>query len=339
MHLALLFIGLFAIFSANSQTSNVLDKSGQMPIEQTASLNDWLMRWNEASKRRAYTGTFVVSTPQAISSAKIWHVCDGQQQLERVDTLTGPARTTIRRNEEVVTFVPETKLSVLEKREGLSLFPSILQSSTPTLGDHYSLKPLSWIERVAGFEADVIELIARDDLRFSYRIWSEKKTGLILKLQTIDAQSRVLEQVAFSELQLDAPVRLNDLVRAMRQRSGYSAQKLDLIRTSPQVQGWQFKKPISGFNTVACHFRVPQGTSDATQHPLQWVLSDGLASVSAFIETFDAGRHTQEAQMAVGSTHSLSRRHGNHWITWVGEVPFKTLLLFATSLERIQSTP
>ena len=60
--------------------------------------------------------------------------------------------------------------------------------------------------RVAGFDADIVQLDPRDGLRFGYRIWSEKRTGLVVKTQTLDDAGRVLEQAAFSELQLDAPV-------------------------------------------------------------------------------------------------------------------------------------
>lgn len=331
--IVLLAVVFNSIPFTNAEEKTVISSA----IESSTSLNDWLIRWHEASKRRAYTGTFVVSTPQTMSSAKIWHVCDGQQQLERVDALTGPARTTLRRNDDVVTFIPESKLSVTEKRESLTTFPAILQSSTPTLGEHYTLKSSTHSDRVAGFEVDVVEVQARDEFRFGYRVWSERKTGLILKLQTLDAQGRILEQVAFSELQLDAPVKTGDLLRAMKQRAGYSAQKIDLTRTTPQAQGWRLKQSVPGFATVACHLRGPAPQADMGPSALQWVLSDGLASVSAFIERFDPSQHTQESQMVTGSTHSLSRRYEQYWVTWVGEVPLKTLARFASALERIAS--
>jgi sigma-E factor negative regulatory protein RseB len=63
-----------------------------------------LMRMHEASRRRAYVGTFVVSAGGAMSSARIWHVCDGELQMERVESLTGEPRSTFRRNEQVLTF-------------------------------------------------------------------------------------------------------------------------------------------------------------------------------------------------------------------------------------------
>jgi sigma-E factor negative regulatory protein RseB len=69
---------------------------------------------------------------------------------------------------------------------------------------------------------------------------------------------------------------------------------------------------------------------------MQWVFSDGLASVSLFVEPFDAQRHDQEGEAALGATHSVSRRVGEHWVTAVGEVPVSTLQRFTRVLERIR---
>ena len=77
---------------------------------ESRSINDWLMRMHEASRKRAYIGTFVVSSGGAMSSAKIWHVCEGNQQVERVDTLTGAPRSIFRHNDQVVTFMPDHKV-------------------------------------------------------------------------------------------------------------------------------------------------------------------------------------------------------------------------------------
>ena len=44
---------------------------------------------------------------------------------------------------------------------------------------------------------------AKDNLRFGYRVWSERKSGLVVKVQTLDPDGGVVEQLAFSELQLN----------------------------------------------------------------------------------------------------------------------------------------
>ena len=48
----------------------------------------------------------------------------------------------------------------------------------------------------------MVQLAPKDNLRFGYRIWSEKKSGLVVKVQTLDLEGNVLEQAAFSELVL-----------------------------------------------------------------------------------------------------------------------------------------
>lgn len=307
--------------------------AAEPPPGAAVSLTDWLTRLNEASRRRTFTGTFVVSTAQAMSSARIWHACDGAQQLERVDTLTGPARTTVRRNDEVVTFIPEARTTVQERRETLGLFPALLQTQGQSVQEHYSLKPLGVVERVAGFEAEAHDLVPKDDLRFGYRVWSERKTGLVLKIQTLDGQQRVLEQVAFSELNLDVPLKVEALLKLMKNRPGYTVQTLTVRHTTPAEQGWRLRKDVPGFQTIGCQIK-DEADPQSAPPPLQWVLSDGLASVSLFIEGYDPKRHVQEGSMASGATRSMAKRMGEHWLTLVGEVPARTLSLFAQELER-----
>lgn len=300
---------------------------------------DWLFRLHEASRNRAYTGTFVLSAGNAMSSARIWHVCDGSQQLERVDTLSGPPRTTVRRNDEVVTFDPEQRLTIVERRDSLGLFPTLLQKPTHALADFYALRHSQAVERVAGFDADVVDLQPRDALRFGYRIWSEKKTGLVVKLQTLDAQQRVLEQVAFSELNLEAPLKVDQLLRQMKNRPGYTVQKVVASHSTPEAHGWRLKNQVPGFAGVAFHVRSdagPLAVRSKSIQPAQWVFSDGLASVSLFVEPLDSSKLTNETQTAAGATHSLSRKMDGYWLTVVGEVPPAALRQFTQELDRVR---
>jgi sigma-E factor negative regulatory protein RseB len=301
-------------------------------------IEEWLLRMHEASRKRAYMGTFVVSSGGNMASAKIWHVCDGDQQMERVETLTGAPRSTFRRNDQVVTFLPDSKVAVSEKRESLGLFPNLLKSSDSSIAQFYAAKQIG-SERVAGFEADVVQLQAKDSLRFGYRVWSEKKSGLVVKLQTIDGEGRVLEQAAFSELQLDAPVSMNKLSQMMANTEGYKVQTPDLVKTTALAEGWALKSPVPGFKPMSCYKRpLASGDKGAPESTMQWVFSDGLASVSLFVEVFDARRHNQEGSLAMGATQTLTRKisdkSGDWWLTAVGEVPPQTLLSFAQGLDR-----
>ena len=303
---------------------------------------DWLLRMHEASRKRAYIGTFVVSSANSMASARIWHVCDGEQQLERVEALTGAPRSTFRRNDQVITFHADSKTALTEKRESLGLFPNLLKDTNSAIGQFYAAKQVG-SERVAGFESDVVQLTPKDVMRFGYRVWSEKKSGLVMKLQTLDIDGRVLEQAAFSELQLDAPVSMSKLTQMMGNTEGYKVEKQDLVKTTALAEGWVLKSPVPGFKPMSCFKRaVAKGEGAATETAMQWIFSDGLASVSLFVETFDKQRHGHEGGLGMGATQSLTRkiseksgdRTSEWWVTLVGEVPAPTLSTFAQGLER-----
>jgi sigma-E factor negative regulatory protein RseB len=253
--------------------------------------------------------------------------------MERVENLTGAPRSTFRHNNQVMTFLPEAKVARAETRDSLGLFPDLLKAGTSALSGLYSAR-VNGSERVAGYDADVVQLSPRDQLRYGYRIWSEKKSGLVVKLQTLDIDGKVLEQAAFSELQLDAPVRMDKLAQMMRNTEGYRVESPDLVKTTAAAEGWSLKTPVAGFQPVSCYKRLAGSSGAAQDNTMQWIFTDGLATVSVFVEAWDRQRHGQESLLAMGATQTLTRRSGDWWLTVVGEVPAQTLKAFALGLER-----
>ncbi len=300
------------------------------------SVNEWLTRMHEASmKKRSYIGTLVQSSRDGMSSARIWHACDGTSQIERIESLTGAPRSSIRKDDKLVTFMPEMKLVRMEKREGLGAgasFTELLKPGANQIPDFYTVKSLG-AERIAGLDAEVVQLNPRDGFRYGYRIWTERKNALVLKLQTLDASGAVLEQAAFSELQMDAPVKMDKLKSMMKPADGWRVEQADVIKTTASAEGWNLKTAVPGFKSVSCHKRGVASSSTADD-TVQWVFSDGLATVSLFLEAFDKARHTQEGLASSGATHSLFRRMNEYFLTAVGEVPPQTLRNFASALER-----
>ena len=310
-----------------------------MPAAEPPALGtvDWLRRMHAASRQRTYVGTFVVSSATGnLSSSRIWHVADGDQLLERIEALSGAPRSTFRRNDHVMTFLPEDKVVKSEKRENLDFFPNLPGAPDSAIGEFYDVRLLGK-GRVAGFDADVLQLAPRDGLRFGYRIWSERRSGLVVALQTVDGEGRVVEQSAFSELQFDAPVKTQALAQMMGNTAGYRVEKSELERTTAAAEGWTLREPVAGFKPVNCYRRALDGVAKP-ERTMQWTFSDGLASVSLFVEPYDAQRPAREAVMTMGATNTLARRWsdkgGDWWLTIVGEVPPQTLQAFAQNLVR-----
>ncbi|MDR2853257.1 MAG: MucB/RseB C-terminal domain-containing protein [Burkholderiaceae bacterium] len=317
----------------------------------------WLQRMYTASRQRSYTGTFVVSASNGeLSSARIWHVCEGNTQVERVETLSGTPRTMFRHNGEVLVVVPQAHIVRRENRQTLDLFPGLSKAARAQAPDiniarSYSLQPQNRA-RVAGFDADVIRIVPHDKQRFGYRAWIERKTGLPLKLQTLDAQGKVVEQSAFSDLRMDAPIKAQTLLDAMAAaRKGYKIEQMPSEPVAIATQGWSLHPLVPGFHAVGSYQRIiastpsgaPAGAVNTPSIPaktLQWVFSDGLASISLFIEPCAAqcGKRPEGAYTR-GATSMLTRRmagpNNDHWwLLAVGEVPPQTLATFAENLQR-----
>lgn len=290
-------------------------------------IQDWIERLHEATRNRAYSGTFVVTRGSDMAAARIAHVCDGRQQIERIEALNGPARITWRRDDEVMTVLPDKQWAVRDRRELLRLFPGPVRVPGIDVAAFYRAE-LRGSDRVAGYDAWVVEFQPRDALRYGYRIWSEKRTGLVLKLQTLQADGDVLEQVAFTEVQLDAPLRLDAMLRQMEDTRGYRIERPTLRKTTVESEGWRLQSEVPGFRPVTCWARAEEQRARA---PLQCVYSDGLASVSLF---FAAADTPPVPRTHAGATHGLSKRVAGYAVTALGEVPMATLERFLDALER-----
>ncbi len=294
------------------------------------SVDEWLTRMHTASRQHSFTGTFVVSSPAgALSSGRIWHASEGERIAEKVEALTGAPRSTLRLDDQLLTLMPEQRLARLERRQSAGPFALLLKSREAAVGDYYSAREAG-TDRVAGFEADLVIIEPRDRYRHGYRIWSERKSGLVLKLQTVDAQGQVLEQTAFSQLQIDPPLRASQVVRSLSPPAGWRVERVERVPTTAEAEGWEMPVPVPGFRKLGC-YRHDAGAGET----LQCLFSDGLASVSLFIEAYDRQRHgAAAAPLSTGASQAQGRRVQDGWLTAVGEVPPQTLRAFVQALER-----
>lgn len=342
------WLGIFGMLGAGPVQANagsssvpVAGAAGAGPAEGEGtaerSVLQWVERMHAAPCQRSYTGTFVVlSSSGAMSTSRIWHACDERTRLERVESLSGIPRTIFRRNDEVRTFSPEGRTVRTDRRDTGTTFPRFAVLSGTTISQYYSATRLGQ-DRVAGFLADVVWFKPQDALRFGYRLWSERDTGLVIKLQTVAADGKVLENAAFSELDLRATIKPEEISRLMDMTAGFKEVSAPVTRTSAQAEGWTMRQPVAGFVPVSCHQRSMVAADGAGQ-VLQCLYSDGLASVSLFLEPFDATRHPSQPQAtSMGATHLLAQRlNAETWVTAVGEVPLQTLKLFAGQFQRVR---
>ncbi|WP_185970128.1 MucB/RseB C-terminal domain-containing protein [Tepidimonas alkaliphilus] len=300
------------------------------PVAPNLSVQGWIERLHEATRARAYSGTFVVTRGDDVVSARVVHACDGQRQVERIENLSGPARVTWRLDDEVLTLWPQQQTVLRERRETLRLFPGPVKVPGVKVDEHYRAE-LRGRERVAGLEAWVVEFVPRDGWRYGYRLWSELRTGLALKMQTLGAGQQVLEQMAYTEVQLDAPLKVEGLLRQMEDTRGWRTLRPQRVKTNPQALGWRWVSSVPGFQLVGCWQR--EAEAGRGRPPLQCVVSDGLASVSLFL---GGGEPPHANPRASGAMQVRAGKLGEHAVLAIGEVPAATLERLLAGVERAQ---
>lgn len=293
----------------------------------------WLQRSQEAAARRNYQGVLVVTASGQSNASRLAHYADGSQQADRVDWLDGESRTLIRLNETVHTLWPRSRLAVIEARDPRASFPA-LTTGTGRVLDVYEWRRLGQ-DRVAGLEAEVVLLKARDPLRFSQRLWSERQTGLLLRAEVLGPAGQVLESAAFTELAIGVKPQIDPLASQVRRLEGYRVARPTALPVSLESEGWQMGALPAGFREIQCARRVLGPAADPhAPVVLQAIYSDGLTNVSLFIEPFQPDRHQARVGATVGATHTLMFRRDAQWITLVGDVPDDTLQRFAEALGR-----
>jgi sigma-E factor negative regulatory protein RseB len=297
----------------------------------------WLTRIHEAANQRNFQGTFVVSGGGVVASARISHFCEGNNQFERIESLDGQARHVLRHNDLVQTVWPGKRLVLVEQRDLLASFPALLQAGDDRITEFYDVYKQD-ADRVAGHEAHVLWVKPKDTYRYGYRLWSDKASGLLLRADVLGERSEVMETSAFSDLVIGVKSQPELVLHAMKKLEGYRVVRPVLVSTSLEAEGWLLRDVVPGFRQVSCVKRPLESGAverDTAPEPvLQAIYSDGLTHVSVFIEPFNPVRHIRPLHAFVGATQTMMRKHGEWWVTVVGDVPPGTLRMFANGLER-----
>lgn len=299
----------------------------------------WLRKTQAAAQKLNYSGTFVYQQGSQMSTSRITHLLEGRNEFEKLEILDGKPREYVRNNDEILCYVPETKTLVVEKRLTSDLFPAILASDPSTLADSYTLKH-GEPGRVAGHDCQSILLAPKDNLRYGYKLWLEKSTGLLLRAQTLDEKQDVIEQITFTQISI-GNVERRQVKASFPDVNGWRVEKA--LTSKVDLSGWSVKSLPSGFRKIREVKRMVSdnpGTGIAGNAPAdmgsqrevsQMVFSDGLAAISIFIEPGSANR--TEGAVQQGAMNIVSKRQGAFWLTIVGEVPAAAIRQVANSVE------
>jgi len=289
----------------------------------------WLGRMADAVQSKTYTGTFVYLHDGAVDTMKLFHAVTPKGERERLVALNGAPREVLRHDDVVKCLYPDRKTVVIDKGRRTVPFPAAIPTQSDKLASQYRFKRLP-DGRVAGRDAVVIAVEPRDEYRYGYRFWLDRESALPLKSELLDQQGQAVEQVIFTDLDLPASI-----PEAQLEPSTGGAEKTWTLRQSstrretPADLGWHVENLPAGFNST---YESALSSDDPRAQHLMY--SDGLASVSVFIEPRDKEQHGLDGASQMGAVSAFGRTYHGYQITVVGEVPPATVKRIAESIRR-----
>lgn len=274
-----------------------------------------LQRIAQASRQLTYSGTFVYRSGDKVDTSRIAHSMTNGLELERIEALDGSPREVLRAGSEVKCFFPEEQLVIIENRSSQRGFPALLPSGLGSLPEHYSIRS-GGQGRIAGMKSRAVLLEPRDALRFGHEFWMDAASGLLLKANLVGERRETLESFAFTQITIGGPLEQG----ALKPRFDSERVRVQQVRATevkPDDMAWNFRSLLPGFRRVAT---MKRQTAPGNPESLHVVFSDGLASISVFIEPGGAGGEA-EAVSSVGPVNVYRRQVGEHRLVVMGEVP------------------
>ncbi len=287
----------------------------------------WLQRMTNAVHSLSYDGIFVVLHNAQLESMQISHTVDNAGEKERLVSLNGVAREVFRDNASVTCIAPDAKSVSIGNRVVAQGFRSVFSVDISQLSDVYNFHLLG-DDRVAGRPVRIVAIIPKDAYRYGYRLYLDREHALPLKTDMLNVSGVPISQSMFTQLQVHTSSREIDEI-SLDGKEYYQWVQQKPVRTisDQQFSGWSFNDLPKGFHVTLHSKRNSGKQAEDIDH---FVLSDGLASLSVYVEAaVDVGL---QGSSTMGTVNAFGDTISGHQVTAVGEVPAITVERIAKSL-------
>lgn len=291
-------------------------------------ISDIVSGMSAADKRSNYEGTFVLRKSDKMITMHVVHGVDDRGVWESMESLNGEARKIVRHDNEVISIYPDRMLvTVSMMGDKLGLHP-ILPENLDKLGNYYEINQLG-NDRIAGRETSVLYVQPKDAYRYGYKYWLDYDTRVVLKCDLLDENEEIVEQMMYTSFNDHTQVPQSAF--DMPELEGFTRKTLRRNRGEPANIGWRATDIPRGFMLTQSTIR-----NDKKNESLHLMYSDGLASVSVFIESGENSPHRLIGASTMGALNAYGKQLNGVQITVMGEVPEATVAAIANSMVRIQ---
>lgn len=288
-------------------------------------IQQWLERMSAAAHELDYDGTFIYSHEGHLQVMRILHSNVGGVERERLLSLSGPLREVVRDKERVTCILPEND-SVTEDTGPSRRLPVNLPSRLDALSRYYRFSEAG-SDRVAGHRTHKLLITPRDTYRYGHAFWLHQEQGLLLRADLYNEEGQVLEQLIYTHLRLYDRLPAELLEPETQGRDSVWQRGATDLESSRSERHWRFVELPPGF-MLENHRQHIMASGRQVEH---FLFSDGLASVSVFIEPEEADGGLVSS-LRLGAVNTYARSKQRYLITAMGEVPLRTVREIADAL-------
>ncbi|MCB1907919.1 MAG: MucB/RseB C-terminal domain-containing protein [Rhodocyclaceae bacterium] len=289
----------------------------------------WIGRVYSAGQKLSYRGVIVYQSDGRSETSRIVHVFAGDHELEKLESLDGSPRQVIRTRDQVKCYLPRQRTLIVDQTGNSRGFPSRLVASQASLSSHYRIR-LGPLDRVAGLQTRQILLEPLDELRYGLTLWADIDSGLLLKARMSNDKGEVVEQFSFTEVDIGGAVPGDEFTSPFEGEEGWKVINARGSEVSGEGLGWRLASEVPGFKMTSA---VRRRLGDAHGEVVHLVFSDGLASMSVFIEPMPAVGEKSLGATSSGPVNIFTRRLEGYLVTVLGETPARAVEVLANSVE------
>lgn len=308
-----LLISALTLFCVNSTTAFAEEESAEALLYQM----------NEASQHLNYELSYILVKKNSIEPLLYRHARQDDQQLAHLVYLSGPVREVIRRGDEVSYIEPGVEPFTIESGNMVAPTIPMLNTDVAELSRYYDFVKVGRA-REAGAACQVLRVVPKDGLRYSYVVWVDEKSHLPLRTDLLDRDGEVLEQ--YRTISFSVSERLAEIMAGLNKVQ--LPEVLKLPKGSVQETFWQVTWVPDGFQAMELNRYRMAMTERLVESQMY---SDGLFNFSVYVSASD--NYSLKGQLVRQGRRTLhSVVKGENEISVVGDIPPATAQRIAQSV-------
>ncbi len=308
-----LLISALTLFCVNSTTAFAEEESAEALLYQM----------NEASQHLNYELSYILVKKNSIEPLLYRHARQDDQQLAHLVYLSGPVREVIRRGDEVSYIEPGVEPFTIESGNMVAPTIPMLNTDVAALSRYYDFVKVGRA-REAGAACQVLRVVPKDGLRYSYVVWVDEKSHLPLRADLLDRDGEVLEQ--YRTISFSVSERLAEIMAGLNKVQ--LPEVLKLPKGSVQETFWQVTWVPDGFQAMELNRYRMAMTERLVESQMY---SDGLFNFSVYVSASD--NYSLKGQLVRQGRRTLhSVVKGENEISVVGDIPPATAQRIAQSV-------